>query len=149
MHVSGEWSIGQDILVARAAWTKNLIHLHSLEGMSAFSGAKANLAYTESYLAVSSLLRGKDPYLLADLLASYRDTNDFLRSFRMVVGTDYSSWIGNWFERTSMQYHLLLFIFDWKLFWLMPACIPTVQTLRTSPSVSGPSTSTATSRQRA
>jgi hypothetical protein len=118
MHVSGEWSMGQDILVARAAWTKNLIQLHSLEGMSAFNGAKANLAYTESYLAVSSLLKREDPYLLADLLASYRDTNDFLRSFRMVAGTDYSRWIGDWFERTSMQYHLLLFIFDWKLFWL-------------------------------
>lgn len=118
MHVSGEWSIGQDILVARAAWTKNLIHLHRLEGMSIFNGAKANLAYTESYLAVSSLLRGEEPFLLADLLALYRDTNDFLHSFRVVVGTDYSRWIGDWYERTSMQYHLLLFIFDWKLFWL-------------------------------
>ena len=118
MHVSGEWSIGQDILVARAAWTKNLIQLHRLEGMSVFNGAKANLAYTESYLAVSSLLRGEDPYRLADLLALYRDTNDFLHSFRVVVGTDYSRWISDWFERTSMQYHLLLFIFDWKLFWL-------------------------------
>ncbi len=118
MHVSGEWSIGQDILVARAAWTKNLIQLHRLEGMSVFNGAKANLAYTESYLAVSSLLKKGDPFLLADLLALYRNTNDFLHSFRVVVGTDYSRWTNNWFERTSMQYHLLLFIFDWKLFWL-------------------------------
>ncbi len=118
MHVSGEWNIGQDILVARAAWTNNLIHLHRLERMSVFNGAKANLAYTESYLAVSSLLRGGDPYRLADLLTMYRDTNDFLYSFQAVVGTDYSRWIDDWFERTSMRYHFLLFIFDWDLFWL-------------------------------
>lgn len=117
MKVSGEWNIGQDILVARAAWTKNLVPLHRMEGMSVFNGAKANLAYTESYLAVSSLLR-EDPYRIADLLAIYRDTNDFPHSFRVVVGADYSIWINDWFERTSMQYHLLLFIFDWKLFWL-------------------------------
>ena len=117
MHVSGEWNIGQDILVARAAWTKNLIHLHRMEGLSVFNGAQANLAYTESYLAVSSLLR-EDPYRLADLLAIYRDTNDFHHSFLAVVGVDYSRWVNDWFERTSMQYHLLLFIFDWKLFWL-------------------------------
>lgn len=118
MRVSGEWNIGQDILVARAAWTNNLIHLHRLEGMSVFNGAKANLAYTESYMAVSSLLKGGDPYRLADLLAMYRETNDFLQSFHAVVGTDYSQWIHDWYERTSMQYQFLLFILDWKLFWL-------------------------------
>jgi hypothetical protein len=117
MHVSGEWNIGQDILVARAAWTKNLIHLHRLEEMSVFNGAQANLAYTESYLAVSSFLRG-DPYRIADLLAIYRDTNDFPYSFQAVAGIDYSKWTHDWFQRISRQYHLLLFIFDWKLFWL-------------------------------
>lgn len=119
MRISGEWNIGQDILVARAAWTKNLVQLHQLEGMSVFGGAKASLAYTESYLAVSSLLRGKDEYILADLLALYRDSGDFQGSFRLVVGQDYGRWINDWYERTSMQYHFLLFIFDSKIFWII------------------------------
>jgi hypothetical protein len=119
MRISGEWNIGQDVLVARAAWTNSLVQLYQLEGMSMFSGAKANLAYTESYLAVSSLLRGKDRYVLADLLALYRDTGDFQGSFKLVAGKDYSQWINDWYERTSMQYHFLLFIFDSKIFWIM------------------------------
>lgn len=119
MHVSGEWDIGQDILVARAAWTGNLIQLQLLENLSQFNGAKANLAYTESYLAASSLLKRGDRYILADLLDMYRKNGDFYGSFRIAVGTDYVSWISNWFERTSMQYHLLLFIFDSKIFWIL------------------------------
>jgi hypothetical protein len=119
MHVSGEWDIGQDILVARAAWTGNLIHLHRLEGLSEFNGAQANLAYTESYLAVSDLLRKGDQFVLADLIQLYGRNRDFYRSFRIVVGADYDFWINKWFERTSMQYHFLLFIFDSRILWLL------------------------------
>ena len=118
IHVSGEWNIGQDILVARAAWTNNLIHLQRLENLSEFNGAQANLAYTESYLAVSSLLKRQDKYIFADLLDLYRHNNDFDKSFRQTVGTDYAAWVADWQERTSMQYHFLLFIFDSKIFWL-------------------------------
>jgi len=119
MKISGEWSIGQDILVARAAWTGNLIELMRLEQLSAFNGAQANLAYTESYLAVTSFATKSDPYILSDILEVYRETKDFKKSFRMMVGVDYLTWTTKWLERTSMQYHFLLFIFDSKLFWIM------------------------------
>ncbi|MEE9554878.1 MAG: peptidase MA family metallohydrolase [candidate division Zixibacteria bacterium] len=119
IHVSGEWNIGQDILVARATWTDNLIHLQGLENLTEFNGAKANLAYTESYLAVSSLLESKDKYVIADLLNLYRHNRDFHKSFRQAVGTEYVAWITDWYERTSMKYHFLLFIFDSKIIWLM------------------------------
>lgn len=119
MRISGEWNIGQDILVARAAWTNSLVQLHRLEGLSIFNGAEANLAYTESYLAVSSLLKDKDRYVLADLLSLYRNTGDFQISFKTVVGQDYSRWISDWYERTSTQYHFFLFIFDSKIFWMI------------------------------
>jgi hypothetical protein len=104
MKISGEWNIGQDILVARAAWTGSLVQLQRLEGLSIFNGARANLAYTESYLAVSSLVSGKDRYVLADLLSLYRNTGDFQSSFKTVVGEDYSQWISDWYDMTSTRY---------------------------------------------
>ena len=119
MRVSGEWNIGQDILVARAVWTDRLINLYRLEGLSEFNGAEANLAYTESYLAASELVKTSDKYLLADLLGQYRDNRDFYRSFKAVVGDDYLNWTANWQERMSMRYHFFLFLFDEKLFWLI------------------------------
>lgn len=123
MRVSGEWDIGQDILVARAAWTGNLIYLQRLENLPEFNGAQASLAYTESYLAVSSLLKDKDEYLIADLLELYRRSNDFHRSFKQTAGIDYVTWVADWQEKTSMQYHFLLFILDSKIFWL---AVPTL-----------------------
>ncbi|UCC79208.1 MAG: hypothetical protein JSW64_13170 [Candidatus Zixiibacteriota bacterium] len=119
MRVSGEWSIGQDILVARAVWTNRLINLYRLEGLTEFSGAEANLAYTESYLAASELVKASDKYLLADLLGLYRDNRDFYRSFEIVTNNDYHGWTTNWYERMTMRYHFFLFLLDVELFWLL------------------------------
>ncbi len=119
MRVSGEWSIGQDILVARAVWTNRLINLYRLEGLTEFSGAEANLAYTESYLAASELVKASDKYLLADLLGLYRDNHDFYGSFEIVTNNDYHGWTTNWYERMTMRYHFFLFLLDVELFWLL------------------------------
>lgn len=119
MRVSGEWTIGQDVLVARAVWTGRLISLYRLEGLSEFNGAEANLAYTQSYLAASELVKRTDKYLLADLLNLYRDNRDFYRSFKIVTGDDYFNWTANWYERTKMRYHFFLFLFDANLLWVI------------------------------
>jgi hypothetical protein len=119
MWVSGEWNIGQDILVARAVWTNRLLNLYRLEGLSEFGGAQARLAYTESYLAASELVKASDKYLLADLLAIYRDSHNFYQSFEDVTGIDYHSWTTNWFERMGMRYHFFLFLFDPDLLWVL------------------------------
>jgi len=119
MFIAGEWRLGQDILVARATWTGNLIQLQRLEGLNAFKGAQAALAYTQSYLAVSSLLNKRDPLLLADFLDSYRQSDDFFRSWNLITGRNYNDWMNNWFSETSRKYRLFLFIFDSEIFWII------------------------------
>ena len=123
MYVSGEWHIGQDLLVARAAWTGNIIPLHQLESLSTFRGVQANLAYTESYLAVSNLLRTTDPFLLPDFLEMYRGSADFYLSWKTTMGMDYVSWISRWQNDTSRQYHFFIFLIDDELFWILLAVI--------------------------
>jgi hypothetical protein len=121
MHTSGEWRIGQDILVARAAWTGRLIPLHHLEDLMTFKGAQADLAYTEAYLAVNHLLDRSDPYLLPDFLSSYRQNGDFYADWKSEIGTDYVSWISNWLSVTSRQYHFFIFLLDSEMFWIILA----------------------------
>lgn len=123
MYISGEWHLGQDILVARAAWTGNLIQLHALENLNHFRGPKASLAYTESYLAVSRLLAKSDPYMLHDLLEMYRQSNDFYGSWKRMTGQDYTVWIANWFNGVSRQYHFFIFLWDSEMFWIIVALI--------------------------
>ena len=121
MYVSGEWHIGQDILVARAAWTENLLPLSSMEDLTTFRGPKANLAYIESYLAVSRLMKQYDPNILADLLSTYRQNLDFYSSWHKIMGQDYIGWISKWLTDISRQYHLFIFIFDSEMFWIIVA----------------------------
>jgi hypothetical protein len=119
MNQSGEWHIGQDILVARAAWTGRLIYLHEMEDLLTFKGAQAQLAYTESYMAMSRLLRQSDTFVLADMLKMYRKNGDFYFAWKANVGTDYATWTANWLTSISRQYHFLIFIWDNEMFWII------------------------------
>jgi hypothetical protein len=123
MYSSGEWNIGQDVLVARAAWTGRLIELHQMEDLMTFKGMQAQLAYTESYLAVAHLLDKADPYLLSDFLAMYRKSGDFYGDWRKAVGISYESWISSWLTNTSRQYHFFIFLLDNEIFWIILAVI--------------------------
>jgi len=119
MYISGEWQIGQDILVARSVWTGNLIPLQKLEILNSFKGVQANLAYTQSYLAVSSLLSKRDPSLFPDILELYRRTGDFFESWRIVSGREYRIWMNEWYSGTSKKYRMFLFLFDSEIFWII------------------------------
>jgi len=55
MYHSQEWRIGQDLAVARAVLTGSILPLSQIESVNAFKESKAQLAYTESFLAVSYL----------------------------------------------------------------------------------------------
>jgi hypothetical protein len=121
MHSSGEWHIGQDILVARAAWTGRLIPLHNMEDLLTFKGLQAQLAYTESYLAVSQLLDRADSYVLSDFLSLYNQNGDFYADWKSEFGTDYVSWVSNWLSKTSRQYHFFIFLLDSEMFWIILA----------------------------
>lgn len=123
MYVSGEWHIGQDILVARAAWTGNLVPLSAMEDLTTFKGPLANLAYTESYLAVARLLKQHDPYILPDVLEAYRRSGDFYSSWRIIMGQDYVGWINQWLTDVSRQYHFFIFILDNETFWIIVAIV--------------------------
>jgi hypothetical protein len=119
MYSSGEWHIGQDVLVARAAWTGRLVPLLGMEDLMTFKGAQAQLAYTESYLAVAHLLDKSDPYLLPDFLSMYRSNGDFYADWKKTIGQDYISWITTWLGNISKQYHLFIFLWDNEMFWII------------------------------
>jgi hypothetical protein len=123
MYSSGEWNFGQDVLVARAAWTGRLIPLLKMENLMTFKGVQAQLAYTESYLAVAHLLDKADPYLLSDFLSMYRANGDFYTDWKRTIGQDYINWITIWLSNTSRQYHFLIFLWDNEMFWIILAAL--------------------------
>jgi hypothetical protein len=123
MYISGEWHLGQDIIVARASWTGHLLHLEALETLSSFRGIPAQLAYSESYLAMAHFMKQADLFRLADLLQLYRQSGDFYSSWKNVVGVNYTAWISDWYNTTSRQYHFFIFLLDNEMFWIILALI--------------------------
>jgi hypothetical protein len=110
--ISHEWRLANDLLVTRAVWGGGLLPLASLEGVNSFSGAKASLAYAQSYLAFSSLVQEFGIEFIRNFLGNYRETGNFYGAFFRATGYSYSEWDDIWLKKTTDHYRMILFIFD-------------------------------------
>jgi len=110
--ISGEWRLAQDFLITRAVWGSGLIPLTALESVNSYGGAKASLAYAQSYLAISALVRDFGIEVLPDFLERYRENNNFYNAFFQATGYDYIEWVGDWQNKTAHRYRLLVYLFD-------------------------------------
>jgi len=110
--ISGEWRLSSDILLTRAVWGSGLIQLTALEGVNNFGGAKASLAYAQSYLAVSALVREFGIEFLADFLTDYRVNGNIYDAFFNATGYRYTEWVVTWQTKSTQRYRLILYIFD-------------------------------------
>lgn len=110
--ISGEWRLTQDFLITKAVWGSGLIPLTALESVNNYGGAKAALAYAQSYLAVSAMVRDFGIAVLPDFLERYRKGKNFYNAFFQATGYDYMEWIGEWQRKTAERYRLLVYLFD-------------------------------------
>lgn len=121
MLESREWRIGQDILIVRAVFTNSVIPLSQIENLNSFSSSKAELAYTESYLALSYFLDeyGKESFFrLLDYLSSGQGL-DF--AFSKATGESYITFQAGFISYLKKKYNWLAFLGDNILFWLVLA----------------------------
>jgi hypothetical protein len=121
--MSGEWRFEQDILLTQAIWGSGLISLIELESLNRFGGAKASLAYAESYLAVTSLARDLGMDFFPDFFTEYRQSGNFYQAFSKTSGYKYYEWINQWQNQTARKYRFVLFVFDSRLFFPMLAVV--------------------------
>jgi len=115
--VSGEWRLTNDIRITRAVWGSGLIPLKALEHVNQFGGAKASLAYAQSYLAVSSLVQELGIEFIPDFLEKYRESSDVYSAFLNATGYKYTEWDDVWQKKTSKKYKLVLFVFESSFFF--------------------------------
>lgn len=118
MHQSQEWQMGQDIAVARALLTGSLLRLSQIESVNAFRESKAQLAYTESFLAVSYLATeyGEDAIReLIDYLAS--GTNIDL-AFLKTIGSNYLTFQLEFDKYIKSKYNWISFFGDTYFLWV-------------------------------
>ncbi len=121
--MSGEWRFEQDVLLTRAVWGSGLMSLIELENLNGFGGAKAALAYAESYLAVNSLTRELGIDFYADFFSEYGKSGNFYQSFMSTSGYKYFDWVSQWQNQTARKYRFVLYIFDSRLFFPLLAVV--------------------------
>lgn len=118
MYQSQEWVIGQDIVVARAVLTSSTLPLSAIEGVNAFRESKAELAYTESFLAVSYLHREYGEGTIKELVTNLAHGSSIDIAFLRTIGSNYLSFQLDFAKYIKNQYNWISFLGDTFFLWL-------------------------------
>jgi hypothetical protein len=118
MHQSKEWEIGQDITVARAVLTGSLLKLSEIESVNAFREKKAQLAYTESFLAVSYLAYGYGEDVIKELVDNLASGTSIDLAFLNTIGSNYLTFQMEFESYIKSKYNWISFFGDTFLLWV-------------------------------
>jgi hypothetical protein len=118
MYQSREWTIGQDISVARAVLTGSILPLSQIETVNAFGQSKAELAYTESFLAMSYLYREYGAGTEKELVAQLANGVSLDLAFMRTIGSNYLSFQIDFEKYIKTKYNWISFFGDTFLLWL-------------------------------
>ena len=118
MQQSREWRIGQDVSVARAVLTGSLLRLSEIESVNAFREAKAQLAYTESFLAVSYLTYEYGEGAIRELVEHLASGSSMDLAFLNSIGSNYLTFQIEFESYIESKYNWISFFGDTFLLWV-------------------------------
>lgn len=118
MYQSQEWRIGQDMAVARAVLTGSVLPLSQIESVNAFRESKAQLAYTESFLAVSYLYSEYGEGTIKELVTHLANGTSIDLAFMRTIGSNYLSFQLEFEKYIKAKYNWISFFGDTYLIWI-------------------------------
>jgi hypothetical protein len=118
MHQSQEWQMGQDIAVARALLTGSLLRLSQIESVNAFRESKAQLAYTESFLAVSYLTSEYGEGAIRELVDHLASGTNIDLAFLKTIGSNYLTFQLEFDQYIKSKYNWISFFGDTYFLWV-------------------------------
>jgi len=118
MHQSQQWRIGQDIAVARAVLTGSLLRLSEIESVNAFREKKAQLAYTESFLALSYLADEYGEDAIRELVEHLASHTSMDLAFLKTIGSNYLTFQMEFETHIKSKYNWISFFGDTFLLWV-------------------------------
>ena len=118
MWASHEWRLRQSAAVFYAVFSENLIPLSEIDEVLSFPSAKADLAYTESLLAVSFLIRLGGPNAVVVMLSELEADAPFEVALFRVTGETPREFERRWRDDVQARYSLMTLLFSPDLIWL-------------------------------
>ena len=114
---SGEWRIGRDITVARAAAFSSLPALKNFDEVNSFSHAQADLAYSMSFLAIRYFIDRFGRGGLKELFDNMRAGQKFPTAFYHTTGLGYGLWENEFKDYLEKRYFFIFWFGDWPVLW--------------------------------
>lgn len=118
MYHSQEWRIGQDIAVARAVLTGSFVPLAQIESVNAFKQSKAQLAYTESFLAVSYLYGEFGEGTVKEIVSHLANDIGIDMAFIKTIGSNYLAFQLEFEKHVQGKYNWSSLLGDTFLLWV-------------------------------
>lgn len=123
MYLSAEWSWDDNVAMARAVIVGGAIPLGDIERLNRFPGPKAQVAYSESFLAFKYFLDTYGESSLRILLSQVAAGADFDDALVTAIGADYNAFEREFADYLHGRYNIVSFLFDSNLFWIVLAVI--------------------------
>jgi hypothetical protein len=118
MYHSQEWRIGQDIAVARAVLTGSFVPLAQIQSVNAFKQSKAQLAYTESFLAVSYLYGEFGGGVVKEIVSHLANGLSIDMAFLKTIGSNYMAFQLEFEKYVQSKYNWSSLLGDTFLLWV-------------------------------
>jgi hypothetical protein len=118
MYQSREWKIGDDLAVARAVLTGSVLRLSQIESVNAFKESKAQLAYTESFLAVSYLYREFGQGTVEELVGHLAGGSSLDAAFMKTLGSNYLAFQLEFEKYVLTKYNWTSLLGDTLVIWI-------------------------------
>ena len=104
MYESKEWNFGQSYIMAKAVFNRSIIPLKRIDYVLYFDREKAQLAYTQSFLAVSYLLREYGLEKFHNVIRLLAETGDIDKALTTVIGLRYGEFEAQWYKHITNKY---------------------------------------------
>lgn len=117
MWASQEWRLGQTASVLYAVLSGGLIPLSAIDSVLAFPSAKADLAYTESLLAVTFAIHLGGPNAVPAMVADMADGAPFVVALFRVTGKTPRNFERQWADYVSGRFGLTSLLVSPDALW--------------------------------
>jgi len=117
MYISHEWKLGRSVLVARALLFGSLIPLDEIDRVNTFAHPQADLAYTESFLAVAFIVERFGESALRELIGELARSGDLDLAMGISLGMTYREFLRQWNSEVVRRFNWVSIISDPFVLW--------------------------------
>ena len=117
MYISHEWKLGRSVLVARALLFGSLIPLDEISRVNTFAHPQADLAYTESFLAVAFIVDRFGESALQEMIGELARSGDLDLAMGIGLGMTYREFLRQWNDEVVRRFNWISIISDPFILW--------------------------------